>query len=76
MCLFAKTSVQYDFPPPQKRVVREENKLLSMMPLSATNKANRTLLYSIQEEVSSDLHVFLNVMYIGLERENFFSLGL
>lgn len=37
---------------PQKRVVREETKLLSMMPLTATNKANRTLLYSIQQEVS------------------------
>lgn len=34
----------------QKRVVREETKLLSMMPLTATNKANRTLLYSIQQE--------------------------
>ncbi|XP_023143016.1 tetraspanin-8-like isoform X2 [Amphiprion ocellaris] len=33
-----------------KRVVREETKLLSMMPLSTTSKANRTLLYSIQEE--------------------------
>lgn len=38
---------------PQKRVVREESKLLSMMPLTATSKANRTLLYSIQREVSS-----------------------
>lgn len=37
---------------PQKRVVREETKLLSMMPLTGTNKANRTLLYSIQQEVS------------------------
>ncbi|XP_011489347.1 tetraspanin-8 [Oryzias latipes] len=34
----------------EKRVVREESKLLAMMPLSATSKANRTLLYSIQEE--------------------------
>ncbi|TNN50349.1 hypothetical protein EYF80_039431 [Liparis tanakae] len=34
-----------------KRVVREENKLLSMMPLTATSKANRTLLYSIQQEI-------------------------
>ncbi|KAI4803337.1 hypothetical protein KUCAC02_006888 [Chaenocephalus aceratus] len=34
----------------EKRVVREEAKLLSMMPLSSTNKANRTLLYSIQQE--------------------------
>uniref|UniRef100_A0A8D3CB27 Tetraspanin-8 n=1 Tax=Scophthalmus maximus TaxID=52904 RepID=A0A8D3CB27_SCOMX len=34
----------------EKRVVREETKLLSLMPLSATSKANRTLLYSIQEE--------------------------
>ncbi|CAN9508238.1 unnamed protein product [Ophioblennius macclurei] len=34
----------------EKRVAREESKLLAMMPLSATNKANRTLLYSIQEE--------------------------
>lgn len=41
-----------EFFPPQKRVVREETKLLSMMPLTATSKANRTLLYSIQEEVS------------------------
>lgn len=40
------------FPPPQKRVVREESKLLSMMPLTGTSKANRTLLYSIQQEVS------------------------
>lgn len=37
----------------QKRVVREEAKLLSMMPLSTTSKANKTLLYSIQQEVSS-----------------------
>ncbi|CAK6949908.1 tetraspanin-8-like [Scomber scombrus] len=29
-------------------VVREESKLLAMMPLTGTNKANRTLLYSIQ----------------------------
>ncbi|KAF0029663.1 hypothetical protein F2P81_018768 [Scophthalmus maximus] len=35
----------------EKRVVREETKLLSLMPLSATSKANRTLLYSIQEEI-------------------------
>ncbi|XP_041637102.1 tetraspanin-8-like [Cheilinus undulatus] len=34
----------------EKRVAREEAKLLSMMPLSGTSKANRTLLYSIQEE--------------------------
>ncbi|XP_041833054.1 tetraspanin-8-like [Melanotaenia boesemani] len=34
----------------EKRVVREESKLLAMMPLSGTSKANRTLLYSIQEE--------------------------
>ncbi|TKS90699.1 Tetraspanin-8 [Collichthys lucidus] len=34
----------------EKRVVREESKLLSMMPLTATSKANRTLLYSIQRE--------------------------
>ncbi|XP_061570291.1 tetraspanin-8-like [Cololabis saira] len=34
----------------EKRVVREESKLLAMMPLSATSKANRTLLYHIQEE--------------------------
>uniref|UniRef100_A0A3B5KHQ4 Uncharacterized protein n=1 Tax=Takifugu rubripes TaxID=31033 RepID=A0A3B5KHQ4_TAKRU len=34
-----------------KRVVREESKLLSMMPLTGTNKANRTLLYSIQREL-------------------------
>ncbi|XP_055367599.1 tetraspanin-8-like isoform X3 [Betta splendens] len=34
----------------EKSVAREENKLLSMMPLSTTSKANRTLLYSIQEE--------------------------
>uniref|UniRef100_A0A8P4GHB0 Tetraspanin-8 n=1 Tax=Dicentrarchus labrax TaxID=13489 RepID=A0A8P4GHB0_DICLA len=36
--------------PLQKRVVREESKLLSMMPLTGTSKANRTLLYSIQQE--------------------------
>ncbi|KAM7367062.1 hypothetical protein PAMP_014987 [Pampus punctatissimus] len=30
------------------RVVREESKLLAMMPLTGSNKANRTLLYSIQ----------------------------
>ncbi|TNM91279.1 hypothetical protein fugu_019659 [Takifugu bimaculatus] len=35
----------------EKRVVREESKLLSMMPLTGTNKANRTLLYSIQREL-------------------------
>ncbi|XP_078098703.1 tetraspanin-8-like [Sander vitreus] len=34
----------------EKRVVREESKLLSMMPLTGTSKANRTLLYSIQKE--------------------------
>ncbi|CAG12095.1 unnamed protein product [Tetraodon nigroviridis] len=34
-----------------KRVVREESKLLSMMPLTGTSKANRTLLYSIQKEI-------------------------
>ncbi|XP_056280733.1 tetraspanin-8-like [Pseudoliparis swirei] len=34
----------------EKRVVREENKLLSMMPLTGISKANRTLLYSIQQE--------------------------
>lgn len=34
----------------EKRVAREEAKLLSMMPLSGISKANRTLLYSIQEE--------------------------
>ncbi|XP_030006707.1 tetraspanin-8-like [Sphaeramia orbicularis] len=32
----------------EKGVVREESKLLSMMPLSGTSKGNRTLLYSIQ----------------------------
>ncbi|CAL1568826.1 unnamed protein product [Knipowitschia caucasica] len=32
----------------ERVVVREETKLLSMMPLSGTNKSNRTLLYSIQ----------------------------
>uniref|UniRef100_A0A4W6D652 Uncharacterized protein n=1 Tax=Lates calcarifer TaxID=8187 RepID=A0A4W6D652_LATCA len=35
----------------EKRVVREESKLLALMPLSGTSKANRTLLYSIQEEI-------------------------
>uniref|UniRef100_A0A3B3WN39 Uncharacterized protein n=1 Tax=Poecilia mexicana TaxID=48701 RepID=A0A3B3WN39_9TELE len=35
----------------QKRVVREESKLLAMMPLTAPNKANRTLLHNIQEEL-------------------------
>lgn len=50
---YSENSAQCDFPPRQKRVVREETKLLSLMPLSATSKANRTLLYSIQEEVSS-----------------------
>uniref|UniRef100_A0A3B5M6K3 Uncharacterized protein n=1 Tax=Xiphophorus couchianus TaxID=32473 RepID=A0A3B5M6K3_9TELE len=35
----------------QKRVVREEAKLLAMMPLTAPNKANRTLLHNIQEEL-------------------------
>ncbi|XP_008277120.1 tetraspanin-8-like [Stegastes partitus] len=34
----------------EKRVVREETKLLSMMPLTTTSKANRTLLNSIQKE--------------------------
>ncbi|XP_068611541.1 tetraspanin-8-like [Brachionichthys hirsutus] len=34
----------------EKRVVREESKLLAMMPLIGTSKANRTLLYSIQRE--------------------------
>lgn len=34
----------------EKRVVREESKLLSMMPLSTTSKANKTLLYNIQQE--------------------------
>ncbi|KAM9328793.1 tetraspanin-8-like [Pholidichthys leucotaenia] len=34
----------------EKRVVHEESKLLSMMPLTTTSKANRTLLYSIQKE--------------------------
>ncbi|XP_030576385.1 tetraspanin-8-like [Archocentrus centrarchus] len=34
----------------EKRVVREESKLLSMMPLSTISKANKTLLYSIQQE--------------------------
>ncbi|XP_047431500.1 tetraspanin-8-like isoform X2 [Mugil cephalus] len=33
-----------------ERVAREEAKLLSMMPLSGISKANRTLLYRIQEE--------------------------
>ncbi|XP_077400104.1 tetraspanin-8-like isoform X1 [Vanacampus margaritifer] len=33
-------------------VAREESKLLSMMPLSATSKVNRTLLHSIQAHVS------------------------
>ncbi|KAF3859578.1 hypothetical protein F7725_021977 [Dissostichus mawsoni] len=37
----------------EKRVVREEAKLLSMMPLSSTNKANRTLLYSINKNLSA-----------------------
>eukprot|EP00064_Thunnus_orientalis_P013133 superscaffoldBa00002098_g13170 len=32
-------------------VVREESKLLAMMPLTGTNKANRTLLYSIQAHI-------------------------
>uniref|UniRef100_A0A3B3TRI3 Uncharacterized protein n=1 Tax=Poecilia latipinna TaxID=48699 RepID=A0A3B3TRI3_9TELE len=35
----------------EKRVVREESKLLAMMPLTAPNKANRTLLHNIQEEL-------------------------
>uniref|UniRef100_A0A3Q2QG16 Uncharacterized protein n=1 Tax=Fundulus heteroclitus TaxID=8078 RepID=A0A3Q2QG16_FUNHE len=35
----------------QKRVVREESKLLAMMPLTTPNKANRTLLHNIQEEL-------------------------
>nr|XP_043878269.1 tetraspanin-8-like isoform X1 [Solea senegalensis] len=34
----------------EKRVIREESKLRAMMPLTGTSKANRTLLYSIQEE--------------------------
>lgn len=37
----------------QKRVLREESKLLSMMPLTGTSKANRTLLDSIQKQVRS-----------------------
>uniref|UniRef100_A0A3Q2C6H8 Tetraspanin-8-like n=1 Tax=Cyprinodon variegatus TaxID=28743 RepID=A0A3Q2C6H8_CYPVA len=35
----------------EKRVVREESKLLAMMPLTGPNKANRTLLHNIQEEL-------------------------
>ncbi|XP_008313999.1 tetraspanin-8-like [Cynoglossus semilaevis] len=34
----------------EKRVLREEAKLRSMMPLSGMSKANKTLLYRIQEE--------------------------
>ncbi|XP_017270231.1 tetraspanin-8-like isoform X2 [Kryptolebias marmoratus] len=33
-----------------KRVVRDESKLLAMMPLSGPSKGNRTLLHNIQEE--------------------------
>lgn len=47
-------AVSVGFLPFQKRVVREESKLLSMMPLTGTNKANRTLLYSIQREVNTN----------------------
>ncbi|KAM7378166.1 hypothetical protein PAMA_013184 [Pampus argenteus] len=52
LCFFMLTMTvagQRDFlQPGQTRVVREESKLLAMMPLTGTNKANRTLLYSIQ----------------------------
>lgn len=41
-----------DFNSPQKRVVNEESKLLSMMPLTTTSQANKTWLYHIQQEVS------------------------
>lgn len=55
LCVLWRTdAVSVGFLPFQKRVVREESKLLSMMPLTGTNKANRTLLYSIQREVNMD----------------------
>lgn len=57
------TSAECDFCP-QTGVVREESKLLAMMPLTGTNKANRTLLYSIQAHVRG-WYLFISWFIMG-----------